>query len=365
MEKHFINTSLIILVVFSGRVTTEGEVHMFPAGTYTSKQDLLQNIVAETGDIIDCRMAVFHQDNLNVEGADYPCKINNNPGDITIRWARVIGHVPQNIAWQTYYRQGNGCAISAFYGGGAIFQDCFVGGPDKANNCVWDFFRFARQEGEVRNYIKDCAFINARDDGETDTGLKNLTIENSLIYSYVGISSRPGGRAVGKASHRDITIRNTVMRMFPCIGNTEKYGTDLIHGAPFKWRTGSQKYIIHNFVFGAGWPGADRSQTFRSGQWRGNWEGALDYIETATGENVFCYLGNDGFNNAVPLGPFKLLEGESARKYITQKVYEWIDAHKYWNEIWPGYEETIVKNVLENIDTGRPTSATNRKLPKK
>jgi hypothetical protein len=67
MKKHFMSTALIISVVFFGRVTIEGEVHMFPAGTYTSKQDLLQNIIAETGDIIDCRMAVFHQDNLNIE----------------------------------------------------------------------------------------------------------------------------------------------------------------------------------------------------------------------------------------------------------------------------------------------------------
>jgi hypothetical protein len=194
------------------------------------------------------------------------------------------------------------------------------------------------------------------DDGETDTGLKNLTIEDALIYRYVGISSRPGGRARGEATHRDITIRNTIMRVFPCIGNTGKYGADLIHGAPFKRRTGAQKYVLHNFVVGVGWPEATRKQTFRGGQWRGNWEGALANIAASTGENVLCYFGNDGFNDAIPLGPFLLLEGEAARRYFAQRVYKWIDAHGYWNDIWPDYDEIIVRNVLENITTGRPIS---------
>ncbi|MHC4995664.1 MAG: hypothetical protein ACYTGQ_11485 [Planctomycetota bacterium] len=346
--KTIVSAPLLMIAILSCVGVIEAKDHLFSAGTYASKNDLLQNIRAESGDTIDCRNAVFHQDNLNREGSNYPCTIRNNPGNVTVRWARVVGHVPKDIAWQTYYSQGNGCAISAFYGGSATFRDCFVGGPGKGD-CVWDFFRFARQEGEIRNYIKDCAFINARDDGETDTGLKNLTIENSLIYAYTGISSRPGNRKRGAATHRDITIRDTVMRMFPCIGNTEKTGAELTHNAPFKWRVGSQKYVIHNFVVGAGWPGASRSQVFRSGSWRGNWEGALSYIKEATGENVFCYLGDDGFNNAIPLGPFKLLEGEEARKYLTKKVHKWIEAHRYWEEIWPDYDAILIKNILEDI----------------
>lgn len=350
MQKPGFRFTLLILLTVAGDISAHAEVHLYPAGDYTSQQELLIHFEVERGDVIDCRMAVFHQDNINEVGNNYPCKINHNPGDVTIRWARVIGHAPYDIAWQTYYKQGNSCAISAFYGGGATFRDCFIGGPDKKNNCVWDFFRFARQEGEVRNYIKDCAFIYARDDGETDTGLKNLTIENSLIYSYVGISSRPGGSEIGQATHRDITIRDTVMRMFPCIGNTEKYGTDLIHGAPFKWRTGSQKYILHNFVVAAGWPGAKTSQVFRAGQWGDNWTGALGYIDSATGENVFCYLGDDGFDDAVPLGPFKLLEGQDARDYFARKVREWIDGHVYWQEIWPDYDNIILSSILEDVD---------------
>lgn len=353
MQTHHLFLALASLTSCLGALAG-GKVHLYPAGTYTTKQNLLQDIASCPGDVIDCRLAVFHQDNLNQQGSNYPCKIDNGPGDVTIRWARVIGHAPFDIAWQDYYSKGNGCAISAFYGGGATFQDCFIGGPDKAENGVWDYFRFARQDGEVRNYVRDSAFINARDDGETDSGLKNLTIENTLIYSYVGISTRPGGSEMGNATHRDITIRDTVMRMFPCIGNTEKYGTELTHGAPFKWRAGSQKYILHNFVVAAGWPGAGRAQVFRNGQWGDNWQGALDYIKQATGDNVFCYLGDDGFNDAVPLGPFRLLEGEAARKYFTRKVYEWIDSHQYWSEIWPDYEGIIARNILEDIDTGRP-----------
>lgn len=338
-----------LLAVLMGGPCTGGTIHAFPAGTYTTKTDLLQTVPAGPGDVIDCRAAEFHQDNLKREGSDYPCKINNNPGDVTIRWARVIGHVPHSIGWREYYDQGNGCAISAFYGGGATFQDCFIGGPNKEENCVWDFFRFARQDGEIRNHIRDCAFINARDDGETDSGLKNLTIENSLIYSYVGISSRPGDRVEGRASHRDITIRDTFMRMFPCIGHTGKYGSELIHGAPFKWRTGSQKYIIHNFVAAVGWPGASRDQVFRDSMWRDNWKNALGNIRQATGDNVLCYLGEDGFNAAVPLGPFRLLEGDAAQRYVAEKVHEWIDAHQYWKDIWPDYESILVRNILGDL----------------
>jgi hypothetical protein len=83
--------------------------------------------------------------------------------------------------------------------------------------------------------------------------------------------------------------------------------------------------------------------------WGDNWKGALEYIKEATGDNVFCYLDDDGFDDAVPLGPFQLLEGKEARAYLTKKVYEWIEAHEYWREIWPDYEEVLAKNVLDGI----------------
>jgi hypothetical protein len=85
--------------------------------------------------------------------------------------------------------------------------------------------------------------------------------------------------------------------------------------------------------------------------WGDNWSGALGYIKEATGDNVFCYLDDDGFNGAVPLGPFRLLEGDEARAYLTKKVYDWIETHEYWREIWPDYEAVLVKHVLEGVDT--------------
>ncbi len=331
--------------------TTVAETHHYPAGEYTGSMNLLGKVAAKAGDTIDCRNAVFHQHLLNAKGDDYPVRVNSGPGDITVRFARVIGHDPWDVPWQIYYSKANSAALLAKSGGSVEFRDCFVGGPEEANGCVWDYARWARQQGETRNRLTHSACILGRDDLETDTGLKNLTVESCLFYSYVGFSSRPGGRERGNATHRDITIRNSIMRMFPCLGNSEKWGTEPLHGAPFKWRKGSQKYVLHNFVVAVGWPRAGRAQIFKHSMWGDNWSGALGYVKEATGDNVFCYLDDDGFEDAVPLGPFRLLEGEEARAYLTKKVVDWIEAHEYWREIWPDYEAVLVKNVLQGVDT--------------